>query len=124
MHELAICQSILRQVVDMSAPHHPADVARVTLRIGPLAGVNPALLRTAFPLAAAGTCCETASLRIETVAVRVACRLCGAASHVRPNRLLCGVCGTWRVTLLSGDEMRLESLDLRAPAPAEAAMNV
>jgi len=87
-------------------------VAKVTLRIGPLAGVEPRLLRAAFPLAAAGTCCAAARLHFETVCVRVRCNLCGAASEVRPNRLVCGICGTWRVAVLEGDDLRLESVEL------------
>ena len=97
MHELAICESILAQAVAIATAHQAGRVKRITLRIGPLAGVEPGLLSAAFPLVAAGTCCEAARLCIESVAVRVECQLCGAVSQVRPNRLLCGVCGTWRV---------------------------
>jgi len=112
MHELAICQSILAQTMEIATSHRARWVSRITLRIGPLAGVEPALLRAAFPLAAAGTCCASAELVILIPTVRVKCIFCGAASTVAPNRLLCGVCGTWRVTLLEGDEMRIESMDL------------
>jgi hydrogenase nickel incorporation protein HypA/HybF len=112
MHELAICQSILRQAAAIAETHRAGRVARITLCIGPLAGVEPHLLRVAFPLAAAGTCCEGAWLEIETPSVRVACQLCGAASHVPPNRLLCDACGAWRVTVLAGEEMRIESVEL------------
>jgi hydrogenase nickel incorporation protein HypA/HybF len=116
MHELAICQSILAQAVAIATLHHASRVTRITLRIGPLAGVEPDLLSTAFPLAAAGTCCEAAGLCIETPGVRVKCHLCDAESDVRPNRLVCGVCGTWRVALLSGDDMCLESLEVEGCA--------
>jgi hydrogenase nickel incorporation protein HypA/HybF len=112
MHELAICESITSQAVAIAASHRAGRVTRITLRIGPLAGVEPHLLRAAFPFAAAGTCCEAASLCIESIAVRVKCQLCGAASEVPPNRLLCGNCNTWRVAVLAGDEMRIESLEL------------
>ncbi len=111
MHELAICQAILQQACAI-AHAHGAPVKRINLRVGPLAGVEPHLLRAAFPLAAAGTACENAELAIETQAVRVECQLCGATAQVRPNRLLCASCGTWRVALLSGDEMRIDSLEL------------
>jgi len=118
MHELAVCQSILAQAQATAAANKAGRVQRITLRIGRLAGVEPDLLRAAFPLVAHGTCCEAAILRIETVAVDVECRLCGTTRDVAPNRLLCGSCGTWRVTLRGGDEMRLESLEL-ASLPAE-----
>ncbi len=111
MHELAICQAILQQAAAI-ARAHGARVKRINLSVGKLAGVEPHLLRAAFPLAAAGTVCEGAVLAIATPAVRVECQLCGEVSTVRPNRLLCGGCGGWRVALLAGDEMRIESLEL------------
>jgi hydrogenase nickel incorporation protein HypA/HybF len=49
----------------------------------------------------------------------VECQLCGAASDVRPNRLLCGACGTWRVALLAGDEIRIESVELHERETAD-----
>jgi hydrogenase nickel incorporation protein HypA/HybF len=82
------------------------------LRIGKLAGVEPDLLRRAFPMVAAGTPCEGAVLDIEDSPVTVCCRLCGATSGVAPNRLLCGACGEWRVTVVSGDELLLASVEL------------
>jgi hydrogenase nickel incorporation protein HypA/HybF len=118
MHELAVCQSILAQAAAIAAANKADRVQLITLRIGRLAGIEPDLLRAAFPLVAHGTCCEAATLRIETVAVDVECRLCGTTRDVAPNRLLCGSCGTWRVTLRGGNEMRLESLEL-ASLPAE-----
>ncbi len=54
---------------------------------------------------------------IEDVPVQVRCQICGTTSKVRPNRLLCASCGTWRVTLISGDEMVLARVEL-ADAPA------
>jgi hydrogenase nickel incorporation protein HypA/HybF len=62
-------------------------------RIGPLAGVAPDQLRLAFPPVAAGTSCEGAMIEIEVTAVEIVCRICGGASHVRANRLLCVACG-------------------------------
>jgi hydrogenase nickel incorporation protein HypA/HybF len=118
MHELAVCQSILAQAAAIAAANNADRVERITLHIGRLAGIEPGLLRTAFPLVAYGTCCEAAILCIETAAIDVECRLCGTTRDVAPNRLLCGSCGTWRVTVRGGDEMRLESLEL-APVPAK-----
>jgi len=120
MHELAICRSVLAQVLAVAAAHDGPAVGRITLRIGPLAGVEPALLCAAFPIVAAGTPCDGAILEIEGIDARVRCRGCGAVSVVRPNRLLCAGCGAWQVTLISGDEMLLASVDLLdAPRPKQ-----
>lgn len=112
MHELAICESVLRQVLAVAASQYVQSVARITLRIGPLAGVEPDLVRLAFPIVAAGTVCADALLEIEVAPVEVRCQVCDATSSVRPNRLSCATCGTWRVNLVSGDEMLLASIEL------------
>ena len=112
MHELAICGSILRQVAAVALAQNAGHVSRIVLQIGPLAGVEPELLRAAFPIVAAGSICEDALIEIEEIEVCVLCHLCGATSHVRPNRLLCADCGTWRVKLVSGDEMLLARIEL------------
>jgi hydrogenase nickel incorporation protein HypA/HybF len=114
MHELAICQSVLRQALAVAVLLDIRQIGRITLRIGPLAGVEPDLLRRTFPLVATGTSCEGAKIEIEIAAVTVRCAICDMASDVSPNRLLCASCGSWRVHLVSGDEMllaRIEPLD-------------
>ncbi|HEB98241.1 MAG TPA: hydrogenase maturation nickel metallochaperone HypA [Thiotrichales bacterium] len=112
MHELAVSQSLLREVQRVAREHAAVSVSRVLVQIGPLSGVEPSLLREAFPLAAAGTLAEGAELVIETVPLRVRCETCGAESEARPNRLLCGACGDWHTRLLSGDELLLASVEL------------
>ena len=112
MHELAICESVLRQVLALAEAHKAGRVGRICLTIGPLAGVEPQLLLNAFPLVAAGTLCEAAEVEIESSAVRVECTICGASSGAKPNRLLCAACGNWRVALVSGDEMLLRRVEL------------
>jgi hydrogenase nickel incorporation protein HypA/HybF len=118
MHELAICQSVLRQVVDIAARGNSPQVTRITLRIGPLAGIEPDLVRLAFPIVASGTVCDGAAMEIETMPVQVRCTLCGAISGARPNRLLCASCNTWRVELMTGDEMLLAYVELLDAVPA------
>ena len=70
------------------------------------------MLKSAFPLVAAGTLCEGTIIEIEDIPVRVRCQICDSTSQTRSNRLLCTDCGTWRVTLISGDEMLLASVEL------------
>lgn len=112
MHELALCQGLIRQVIDIAGKHSARAVLRVNLRIGPLSGVEPALLRQAFPLASAGSIAADAVLAVEQLPVRVHCSVCGADSDASPNRLLCAECGDWRTQLISGDELLLDSVEL------------
>ena len=61
MHELSVCQALVEQA-ERIARERQARVIRLMLTIGPLSGVESELLRRAFPLASAGTCCEGAAL--------------------------------------------------------------
>ena len=115
MHELSVCQSLLDQVESIARAHGATRVERILLRVGPLSGVEAALLLNAYPLAAAGTLAEHAELVIEPAAVRVHCSECGAESDAAPNRLLCGSCGGWKTRLISGDELLLANLELSIP---------
>lgn len=112
MHELSVCQGMLDQVAAIADRHDATAVKSIVVRIGPLSGVVPELLAQAFPLARAGTIAADAELVIEPAAVRVRCETCGAETEASVNRLVCGECGDWHTTLVSGDELILKSVEL------------
>lgn len=113
MHELAVCESLLSQVRALAEQRGAESVGAVTVRIGPLSGVEPDLLSHAFTIARAGRYTEQARLEIETVAIELRCRDCGGQSGALPNRMLCSHCSSWRVDVVCGDEMILASVELR-----------
>jgi hydrogenase nickel incorporation protein HypA/HybF len=121
MHELSVCESLMRQVEAIAAQHSSHSVCSITLQIGPLAGIEPHLLQQAFTLARAGSVAEQASLVIESLPIRVHCQRCDQDSEAQPNRLLCAHCGDYHTRLLSGDEMLLASVELANVADAHAA---
>ena len=112
MHELSVCLSLLQQMETIAEQRNASAVERVYLKIGPLSGIEPHLLRQAYPLAVAGTVAENAELVIEAADVVVTCTQCGSESKVLPNRLLCADCGDFRTRVISGDEMILQRLEL------------
>ena len=112
MHELAICQSLMQQVNAIARERNARKVVSISLGIGPLAGVEAALLRHAFPLASADSVAADAQLIIETSALIVHCDLCQRDSEACSNNLACQHCNNWQTTLVSGDELMLNSLEL------------
>lgn len=115
MHELSVCQALVRHIDRIAAQHQAREVARVQLRIGPLSGIEPDLLRQAFPLAAAASLAAAAELCIERTPLRLHCNDCGSDSDGRPNFLLCGTCGGGNTRLVSGDELLLTGIELICP---------
>jgi hydrogenase nickel incorporation protein HypA/HybF len=112
MHELSICQSMMQQVEAIAAQENARQITSITLRIGPLSGIEPELLLQAFPIATAGTLAEQAELKIENQAVRILCSRCDTESEVPSNRLVCPECGDFHTRVVSGDELLLASLEL------------
>jgi hydrogenase nickel incorporation protein HypA/HybF len=119
MHELAVCQALMEQVETIALEEQAVHVTAIHLGIGPLSGVEPRLLEQAFSIARAGSIAADAQLFIESRPVRVTCELCGQATDALPNRLVCGNCGDWHTTLVSGDEMILERVELAGKATNE-----
>jgi hydrogenase nickel incorporation protein HypA/HybF len=120
MHELAICEALMKEVLKVAATERAVAVADIHVSVGPLSGVEGPLMRNAFPIAAAGTIADRARLHLQAAPVRVRCNQCGEESEATVNRLVCDHCGDWRTTLISGDELLLLRVVLDTPQTAEA----
>lgn len=118
MHELSVAQALVEQLDGIARAHEAQAIASFRVRIGPLAGVVPELLESAFGLAAAGSLAERAAMELIVAPVQVRCQTCGAKTEAAMNRLLCGACGDWHTQLVSGDELILESVELQMPETA------
>jgi len=115
VHELSVCQALIEQVERIARERGAGRVTLIRLGVGPLSGVEPELLRQAFPIASAATLAERCELEIRVPEIRVRCEQCGTEGAATANRLVCGQCGDWRTTLVSGDEMLLERVELELP---------
>ena len=122
MHELSVCQALIRQLDAIARDERAVRITKVVVHIGPLSGVEAQLLRQAYPIASAGTAAADAELVLESLPIRVACEQCGAETEATANRLVCGACGDYHTRLIGGDELLLAQVELeRAAAPSAAA---
>ena len=112
MHELSLCMALMEQVEAIAREQGARKVTGITLTIGPLSGVEPELLRNAYPLAVAGTVAEDAELVVQSADVVVRCKQCDSETTVPTNRLLCGNCSSPRTQVVTGDELTLQRVEL------------
>jgi hydrogenase nickel incorporation protein HypA/HybF len=122
VHELSICESLLTQVAEIALNRGAHAVARITIEVGPLSGVEPSLLSSAFAIMRLGSVAAGAELLVEVTAVTVRCLACGASTHTAANRLVCGTCGGFRTRMIAGDELRLRQIEMQVPEPLLAAI--
>jgi hydrogenase nickel incorporation protein HypA/HybF len=123
VHELAVAQALVEQVDAVIDQHNAVQASMIRVRIGPLAGVVPELLASAFPLAAAGSRMEHAELEFIHAPIQVHCQTCGAETKAAMNRLVCGACGDWHTQVISGDELLLESVELISAPPLDSPLS-
>jgi hydrogenase nickel incorporation protein HypA/HybF len=109
VHELSMCEAIAR-AVDVHAGGRP--VQSVTVRIGHLRQVVPETLEFSWSMVTSTTVLEGTELRVEHVPAVVTCDACGATTTLDAPVLACGDCGARAVTLISGDELLIASLQL------------
>ena len=101
MHELSLCDAILGTTMK-HADGRP--VTQVTVRIGHLRQVVPDALRFGWELLTEPTDLKGCELVIEQIPATVECRECRAVTTLDMPILVCGTCGSFEVTLLSGEE--------------------
>ena len=80
MHELALCDAMLKMVRDISREQALEGVRSITVRVGTLSGVVPRFLTDCWTAVTDGTEYDGVPLRIETEAGRAAVSTVGRSS--------------------------------------------
>ncbi len=107
MHELSMCEAIANTVVDRAAGRR---VLSVTVRIGYLRQVVPDTMEFAWEMLTAGTALEH-GIGDRARRCHLACEACGAVTELEAPVLVCASCGDRAVTLRSGDELTIVSME-------------
>jgi hydrogenase nickel incorporation protein HypA/HybF len=109
VHELSICEAILHKI---EANAEGRSVTAVTVKIGHLRQVVPDALRFSWEVVTDSTDHRGAQLQIDHVPAVVECHNCGQRTTLDLPILSCSGCESFEVTLISGDEFQLVSMDL------------
>jgi hydrogenase nickel incorporation protein HypA/HybF len=114
MHELSIVMNVIDLATE-EAQRHRSRVLAVHLRVGPLSGVVPEALASAFELAREGTALADCRLVVEDVPITVYCPACEAERPAESMQSLrCRDCGTPAARVTGGQELELTALELEA----------
>jgi hydrogenase nickel incorporation protein HypA/HybF len=113
MHEYSLAQTLVDRVEREARGRGALTVHCVAVRLGPLSGVEPELLATAYRHLRAGTLCASAELELASDDVVWRCEACGVAL-VPGSELCCAECGL-PARLTGGDALLLERIDLEVP---------
>ncbi|MBS1696667.1 MAG: hydrogenase maturation nickel metallochaperone HypA [Actinobacteria bacterium] len=108
MHEMALTQSLVDAVCEHAAGRR---VHSVRLEVGALCAVVPDSMLFCFELATEGTVAAGARLDLDVRPGRGRCRSCGSDIALPDLILLCP-CGSADVQVLSGNDLRIMSMEV------------
>ena len=117
MHEFSIASAVVATAVKHAGGRR---VTTVSLRLGALRQVVPGALAFAFEIVSRETLCEGARLAWEDVPARVRCASCEQTSTLERLPLRCPRCGDGAVTVVGGEELEVESIEVEEEAACTA----
>jgi hydrogenase nickel incorporation protein HypA/HybF len=110
VHEHSLVRALLAQVERLAEAEGAGEVEEVRVKVGPLSGVEPLLIETAFQVLAPRTSVGKARLVIDEIPLVARCADCGHDFEVPDFRFRCPVCECRKVEVTAGDGFILESI--------------
>lgn len=116
MHELSIALNLLDIATEESERRGQAVVRTIYIRLGPLSGVVPHALESAYELAREQSPFPDSRLVIEETVLTGYCDRCGQQCRIGSIQLLCcEQCGAAVSQLLSGRELEVTAMEIEMP---------
>ena len=112
MHEYSLVRALLSQVDALKREHDAQRVARIRVRVGRFSGVEPDLFCLAFETLVETTSARGAKLQMEVAELEARCDGCGYEYAVEEFRFDCPTCRCCAATVVSGEDLVLESVTL------------
>jgi hydrogenase nickel incorporation protein HypA/HybF len=122
MHELAVTQGILDVAIDAARRNGAGRITAIDLVIGEMSSIVDDSVQFYFDILSKGTLAEGAQLRFQREAARALCSDCGTALRASPPLApVCPHCGSARISVTGGRDMRLDNIEVADEDPRAAA---
>ncbi|MEX2114258.1 MAG: hydrogenase maturation nickel metallochaperone HypA [Pirellulales bacterium] len=110
MHEMSLVRSLLAQVREFATAHGGGTVRRVRVQVGPLSGVEPVQLASAWRQLCGPAALEEAQLEIEEVALEVRCQQCQGVFRPESFSFRCPACDSTQTEVVAGEGVILDNI--------------
>ena len=110
MHEMAIAEALLKQVLDVAGEHDADRVEELTVELGMMRQVVPEALELAFAVVSEGTLAQGAALKQIEKGITAQCRICQLKFPCDVGALQCPKCRQADVMVVAGGDIVLKSV--------------
>ena len=111
MHELGICDAMLKMVRGVMKDEELEGINSITVEVGNLSGVIPRFLEECWVAVTDGTELDGTPLIAEEVIGRAKCLECDAEFDADLDNLKCPDCGSDMLTPLSGRDLTIKEIE-------------
>jgi len=112
MHEMSVCESLIKSIEEQADIQKFSRVKTVYLEIGVFAGIEIKSLRFCFDVSCRGTIVDSAKLIISEKPATVVCNSCQQESLIYNRLSPCPYCSSYALQYRGGDEMRITELEV------------
>jgi hydrogenase nickel incorporation protein HypA/HybF len=112
MHELSLCESMMRIVRSEAEANRCRKVKTVRVELGAFCGVAPEALDFCFKVISRGTIADGARLELVHLPGQAWCMHCGETVTIRDRFESCPQCGSYELQHSGGDELRIKELEV------------
>ena len=112
MHELAVTESILKIATTHALQANASHVTDINIVLGRLSSIVDDSVQFYWDIISQETICSGSKLHFERIPAKLACLDCGNTYTLDGDLTFCPQCQSDRVTVVSGDEFRLDSIEI------------
>ena len=111
MHELGICDALLKMVRGIKEDEELEGISKITVEVGMLSGVVPKFMYDCWVAVTDGTEFEGVEFVVEAVEGRAKCLDCGEEFTADLEKLSCPNCGGNKLTPISGRDLTIKEIE-------------
>jgi len=112
VHELPVTQSILEIALRHAEAAGAKRIVQLNLVIGQFSSIVDDSVQFYWDIISRGTIAEGARLHFERTPGQLRCTACGHVFSINGEDYVCPVCGDTQVMVVSGDDFRLDSIEV------------
>lgn len=121
MHELMMTEAILGTALRYAIAARAARVTDLYFVVGQFSDVTDESVQFYWDQLSPGTICEGARLHFDHAPAQLQCLICNHSFTLLNDRIPCPMCASEQVRVLSGDEFRLDSINVATAAEVSPA---
>ncbi|SEF39924.1 hydrogenase maturation nickel metallochaperone HypA [Vibrio hangzhouensis] len=112
MHEMSLCESLIKIIEDQADEKCFTQVSTVVLELGVFAGVEVDALRFCFDICCRNTVADSAQLVISRQPAQACCQDCNASFAISDWLSTCPNCNGYNLRRKGGEQMRIKQLEV------------